>query len=74
MGYDGAQAVDAREETLSAVGTEYTVEQHSFVNLDANGVIRKGKFPSGAHSDIHHPEVGWAVLCAAGIRLGSRTW
>jgi hypothetical protein len=68
MGYDGAQAVDAREETLSAVGTNYPVEQHSFVNLDANSVICKGKFPSGAHSDIHHPEVGWAVLCAAGIR------
>ena len=67
MGYDGAQAVDAREETLSAVGTDYTVEEHSFVNLDANNVIRKGKFPAGAHNDINHPEVGWAVLCAAGI-------
>jgi hypothetical protein len=26
-----------------------------------------GKPPSGAHSDIVHPELAWAMLAAAGL-------
>jgi hypothetical protein len=67
MGYDGVQGVDAEERTLEGIGTRYPVEPGTFVNLDANKVITKGKFPSGAHSDFCHPEVGWALLRAAGV-------
>jgi hypothetical protein len=68
MGYDGAQAVNAHDETLGDVGAEYPSGTHEFVNLNANHIISKGKFPSGAHSDIHHPSLAWATLSAAGIR------
>jgi hypothetical protein len=30
-------------------------------------VVKKGNPPSGAHSDIVHPELGWAMLTAAGL-------
>ena len=36
-------------------------------NLDANAVIRNGGPPSGAHSDLLHEEIGWALLIAARI-------
>jgi len=30
-------------------------------------VVKNGGPPSGAHSDIVHPELGWAMLTAAGL-------
>jgi hypothetical protein len=30
-------------------------------------VITQGGPPSGAHSDIFHPEVIWAAVCIAGL-------
>jgi hypothetical protein len=39
-----------------------------FCSLDANTVIRANQSPfSGAHSDIEHPEVLWAVVDAADL-------
>jgi hypothetical protein len=67
MGSDGAQAVRAKEIPLEAVGHRYQFEPGRWHNLDANAVIRAGDPPSGAHSDIVHPQVAWAALAAAGI-------
>jgi len=52
MGSDGAQAVNAAEVKLGPVGQIYPFAAGKFVNLDANRVITKGKFPTGAHSDV----------------------
>jgi hypothetical protein len=66
MGHDGAQAVDAADVQLGDVDTPYELAPHRFLNLDADGVIKQGRPPSGAHSDIFHPELAWACLAAAG--------
>src|SRR5206468_5672338 len=50
MGHDGAQAVDASEDTLGKVGKTYPFAGGKFVNLDGNAIITTGDPPSGAHS------------------------
>jgi hypothetical protein len=67
MGHDGAQAVDAIKAPLGRPGTVYPFATGKWVNLDGNRVIVNGGPPSGAHSDILHPETAWAALAAAGI-------
>lgn len=67
MGHDGAQAVSAAEIDLGAPGTTYRFRPGAFVNVNANEVIVKGGPPSGAHSDIFHPHLGWLTLAAAGL-------
>ncbi|MEO6866117.1 MAG: serine/threonine protein kinase, partial [Gemmatimonadaceae bacterium] len=65
MGHDGAQDSGATEAVLGDVGTSYSFGIGAFVNLDANAIITQGGPPSGAHSDIVHPEIAWAVFAAA---------
>jgi hypothetical protein len=67
MGHDGAQAVDAKPVTILPVGTPYPFQAGQFTNVRSDSVIKNGGPPSGAHSDIVHPEVGWIVASAAGI-------
>jgi hypothetical protein len=67
MGHDGAQAVSATAATLQAVRSPYAFASGQFTNIDASEVVRQGGPPSGAHSDIVHPELGWAMLTAAGL-------
>jgi hypothetical protein len=67
MGHDGAQAVDAKQTQLANAGTAYPFQAGKWINLDANKVIVNGGPPSGAHSDIVHPQTAWAALAAAGI-------
>ena len=67
IGHDGAQAVDATVAALGPVGTGYPFQKGRFVNLDGNAIINRGGPPSGAHSDIFHPELVWAGLAAAGL-------
>src|ERR1700691_5539533 len=57
MGHDGAQAVDAPTITLQPVMTQCRLAVSRFTNADSSGVVRHGKPPSGAHSDIVHPEL-----------------
>jgi hypothetical protein len=37
------------------------------MNVRASDVVRAGGPPSGAHSDIVHPELTWIVLSAGRI-------
>jgi hypothetical protein len=65
LGHDGAQAVNATTVTLQATRTPYHFTASQFTNIDSSTVVRNGGPPSGAHSDIVHPELGWAMLTAA---------
>jgi hypothetical protein len=67
MGHDGAQDVNAAAAFLGQPGTSYPFKTGQWLNLDGNRVIVKGGPPSGAHSDIVHPETAWAALAAAGV-------
>jgi pimeloyl-ACP methyl ester carboxylesterase len=67
IGHDGAQAVDATVTTLAPVGSTYPFQRGRFLNLDGNAIVNRGGPPSGAHSDIFHPELIWAGLAAAGL-------
>jgi hypothetical protein len=67
MGHDGAQAVHAAMVTLQAAHTPYHFAASQFTNIDSSAIVIKGDPPFGAHSDIVHPELGWAMLAAAGL-------
>jgi hypothetical protein len=63
MGQLGAHGV-SDQRTLGEVGTPYSFEKGAILNIDASAVVRAGKPPSGAHSDIFHPELAWVVAAA----------
>jgi pimeloyl-ACP methyl ester carboxylesterase len=69
MGHDGFQQSPAAETVeLKPAGETYAFQDGSFYLLDANKIIRADQSPvSGAHSDIVHPEVAWAILSAAAV-------
>jgi hypothetical protein len=53
---------------LANVGQPYDFTAGAFYALDANTVIKSIQSTfSGAHSDIRHPEVLWAVASAANL-------
>jgi hypothetical protein len=53
---------------LAPQGKPYEFRPGGFYSLDANAVICANQSAfSGAHSDIRHPEVLWAVVSAAGL-------
>lgn len=68
MGADGAQGVGAVPAGIRPVGSAYPFTEHGVLNVDASEVVRSGGPPTGAHSDIVHPELTWLVLTAGGIR------
>ena len=67
MGHDGAQCVNARNLALNAPHDQFSFSPGTWLNLDGNRVIVNGGPPSGAHSDIIHPEIAWVTLAGAGI-------
>ncbi len=69
MGHDGYQQNPSPAAVvLAAAGKPYDFRPGIFYDLDANAVICNALSPfSGAHSDIRHPEILWAVLSAAGL-------
>jgi hypothetical protein len=69
MGADGAQGVAAPLDPIrpAGPGTTYRFAAGKALNVDASEVVRAGGPPSGAHSDIVHPELTWLVLLAAGL-------
>ena len=71
MGHDGYQQNPAAVTMpLAEAGKPYSFAPGTFYALDANNVIKamQSSF-SGAHSDIQHPEVLWAVVSAADIAV-----
>lgn len=69
MGHDGYQQTPTPGTiVLAAQGMPYDFQPGTFYRLDANAIICANLSPvSGAHSDIRHPEVLWAVISAAGL-------
>jgi hypothetical protein len=67
MGHDGAQVVPATKVPLGSAGQPYQLQPGRFTNFDGDAVITVGDPPSGAHSDIFHPEVVWAAISVAGL-------
>lgn len=67
MGHDGYQNDPAADTVVLAdVGVPYDFAPGTFYALDANAVITANQSAfSGAHSDIRHPRVLWAVTSAA---------
>jgi hypothetical protein len=67
MGHDGYQQNPTPTTVLLAPqGKPYDFQPGGYYCLDANAVICANQSPfSGAHSDIRHPEVLWAVVSAA---------
>jgi hypothetical protein len=67
MGHDGYQQNPAPTVTpLVEPGKPYDFAPGKFYALDSNAVIKANQSDfSGAHSDIRHAEVLWAVVCAA---------
>jgi hypothetical protein len=69
MGHDGYQQNPSPASVvLQPQGKPYDFQSGTFYDLDANAVICADQSAvSGAHSDIRHPEVLWAVVSAAGL-------
>ena len=72
MGHDGyQQGPTPVAVVLQQQGTPYNFQSDTCYDLDANAVICANQSTfSGAHSDIRHPEVLWAVVSAALLRAG----
>jgi hypothetical protein len=69
MGHDGYRQQPSPTVTpLADVGKPYAFAPGNFYALDSNAVIKADQSTtSGAHSDIRHPEVLWAVTSAANL-------
>jgi hypothetical protein len=66
IGHDGHQK-GVPELALQQPGSHYDFAGNKLVNIDAQRVVREGRPPSGAHSDIIHDELAWVVLDAGGL-------
>jgi hypothetical protein len=64
MGADGAQNDDVALDPIRSVGGSYRFSADRILNIDASEIVRRGAAPTGAHSDIVHPELTWVVLAA----------
>ena len=62
LGAFNVEAADARRGRH-----QYPFKAGEILNLDASDVVIEGDSPSGAHSDIFHPELAWVVAAAAGL-------
>jgi hypothetical protein len=67
IGANGVQGVGAALEGVGAAGARYPFAPGRALNIDASEVVRAGRPPTGAHSDIVHEELTWVVLAAGGL-------
>ncbi|MFJ3233226.1 serine-threonine protein kinase [Streptomyces sp. NPDC086787] len=67
MGHDGVQAVPGTRALDLAGALRGPLPASGCVNVDAAAVVRHGGPPTGAHSDIVHPELARLVLAAGRI-------
>lgn len=58
-------AYHAPTQFIDQVGTRYPFAKSAILNVDSSDVVKQGGPPSGAHSDIFHPELAWIVASAA---------
>ncbi|MFJ3305762.1 serine-threonine protein kinase [Streptomyces sp. NPDC086549] len=67
MGHDGVQAVPGTHALDLAGALRGPLPTSGCVNVDAAAVVKHGNAPTGAHSDIVHPELARVVLAAGRI-------
>ncbi|MDN3293553.1 serine-threonine protein kinase [Streptomyces ficellus] len=67
MGHDGIQAVDGTPRLTLDAALARGLPASGCVNVDAASVVRRGGPPTGAHSDICHPELARVVIAAGRI-------
>ncbi|MEV6117249.1 serine-threonine protein kinase [Streptomyces sp. NPDC052109] len=67
MGHDGVQAVPGTVRLDLAAALGGPLPASGCVNVDAASVVCRGGPPTGAHSDIVHPELARLVLAAGRI-------
>jgi hypothetical protein len=69
IGHDGAQAMSMSVPVISLgpARTHYRFVSGQFTNIEASAVVSQGGPPSGAHGDIFHPELAWAMLSAGNL-------
>jgi hypothetical protein len=67
LGYDGVQAVKGTRSFTLAEALKTRLPASGCVNIDAAAVVRRGKPPTGAHSDICHRELARVVLAAGRV-------
>ncbi|MEV6103552.1 serine-threonine protein kinase [Streptomyces sp. NPDC051940] len=70
VGYDGFQAVTGCRRMTLREALEGDFPAEGCVAVDAAAVVRRGGAPSGAHSDICHPELARVVLAAGRVPTG----
>ncbi|SNX57287.1 hypothetical protein SAMN06272735_1753 [Streptomyces sp. TLI_55] len=68
MGHDGVQAVPGTRAWKLADALRTPLPTSGCVNIDAASVVKDGKAPAGAHSDIVHRELAQVVVAAGRIR------
>ncbi|WP_418956171.1 alpha/beta hydrolase [Streptomyces tritici] len=64
VGHDGIQAVPGTRALTLGEALRAGIPGRGCVNVDAAAVVRRGGPPSGAHSDICHPELARVVASA----------
>ncbi|MFJ5262989.1 serine-threonine protein kinase [Streptomyces sp. NPDC088387] len=67
LGYGGIRGVPGTRALRLAEALNKPAPRAGCVNVDAAAVVRRGGAPSGAHSDILHPELARLVLAAGRI-------
>ncbi|GHD95500.1 serine-threonine protein kinase [Streptomyces naganishii] len=67
MGHNGVQAVPGTRACTLTEALAAPLPVTGCVNVDAAEVVRRGGPPSGAHSDIVHPELARVVLAAGRV-------
>ncbi|MER5887586.1 serine-threonine protein kinase [Streptomyces sp. NPDC001941] len=70
VGHDGVQACAGTAQLTLERALREGLPASGCVNVDAQAVVRDGGPPSGAHSDICHPELARVVVAAG--RIGAR--
>jgi hypothetical protein len=75
FGIQGTDADITHDLRAGDAATEYRFARGHIYNIEASAVICHGKGPSGAHSDIAHPQIAhlfWQAALATMGRRGSR--
>ncbi|WP_405838440.1 serine-threonine protein kinase [Streptomyces sp. NBC_01518] len=67
MGHDGVRAVPGTRSLSLAEALDSPLPESGCVNVDVCSVVCHGEPPTGAHSDIVHPELARVVLAAGRI-------
>jgi hypothetical protein len=71
VGTYGIQGVDAAGWAMGESSENYRFENGRIYNLESSRYIRTGNPPSGAHSDIVHPQVAHVIWEAAKVDASS---